>query len=75
MFVMAVVFRYSSLSALTALTLTPFYAYAMIGTDKECYVLAYAFLALLSMMRHRSNIERLLSGEETKITFKKKKNA
>lgn len=72
---MAIVFRFSSLSALTALTLSPFYAYLLVGSNKECYVLAYAFLALLSMIRHRANIERLLSGEETKINFKKKKNA
>ncbi|MBE6449173.1 MAG: glycerol-3-phosphate 1-O-acyltransferase PlsY [Alphaproteobacteria bacterium] len=70
---MAFVFRYSSLSALTALTLSPFYAYFLVDANKEAYVLAYAFLAILSIVRHRANIERLLRGEETKINFKKKK--
>lgn len=70
---MALVFKYSSLSALAALTLSPFYAYALGGESAAAYVLAFAFLALLSMVRHRANIERLLSGEETKINFKKKK--
>ena len=70
---MAFVFRYSSLSALTALTLSPFYAYFLVTANKDAYVLVYAFLAILSIIRHRANIERLLRGEETKINFKKKK--
>ena len=70
---MAFVFKYSSLSALTALTLSPFYAYLFGGENKAAYVLAYAFLALLSMVRHRANIERLINKKETKINFKKKK--
>lgn len=70
--VMALLFKYSSLSALTALTFTPFYAYAFGGTAAYPYVLAFAFLALLSMIRHRANIERLINGQETKINFKKK---
>ena len=69
----ACVFRYSSLSALTALTLSPFYAYIFGGSDSSPYVLAYAFLALLSMVRHRANIQRLINKEESKINFKKKK--
>ncbi len=71
--VVALVFRYSSLSALTALTFAPFYAYALDGDEGAPYILAFAFLALLSMVRHRANIQRLMSGEETKINFKKKK--
>ncbi|MGN1091079.1 MAG: glycerol-3-phosphate 1-O-acyltransferase PlsY [Alphaproteobacteria bacterium] len=68
---MAFVFKYSSLSALTALTFAPFYA-LFLGKG-EAYVLAYAFLALLSIIRHRANIERLLNKTETKINFKKNK--
>ena len=70
---MAIVFRYSSLSALTALTLSPLYAYILGGENAAPYILAFAFLALLSMLRHRANIKRLISKEETKINFKKKK--
>lgn len=70
---MAFVFKYSSLSALTALTLSPFYAYIFGGQNAAPYILVFAFLALLSMVRHRANIERLINREETKINFKKKK--
>ena len=70
---MAIVFRYSSLSALTALTLSPLYAYIFGGENAAPYILAFAFLALLSMLRHRANIKRLINKEETKINFKKKK--
>lgn len=70
---MAVVFRYSSLSALTALCLAPIYAWAIKGPDYGMYVLFYGFLAVLSMIRHRANIWRLIKGEETQINLKKKK--
>jgi len=70
--VVAFCFRYSSLSALLALTLAPFYAWLLGGDNQDIYILSYAFLALLSIVRHRQNIERLLNGTETKIKFKKK---
>ena len=66
---MALLFRYSSLSALTALILAPIYAYFFATPEYMCF---YAFLALLSVIRHRANIVRLLHGEESKIKLKKK---
>lgn len=69
---MAVVFKYSSLSALTALVLSPLYAWMLGGYDRDAYVLCYAFLAILSIIRHKENIKRLLNGTETKIKMKKK---
>ena len=66
---MALVFRYSSLSALTALILSPVYAYYFATPE---YVWFYSFLAVLSVIRHRSNIARLIHGEESKIKLKKK---
>lgn len=70
--IMAVLFRYSSLSALTALCLAPIYAFIW-GTPEA--VVCFAVLALLSCFRHRSNIQRLIHGEETKINLKRKKDA
>ena len=67
--VMALLFRYSSLSALTALILAPVYAYFFATPE---YVYFYSFLALLSVIRHRANISRLIRGEESKIKLKKK---
>ena len=67
---MAFTFRYSSLSALTALILAPLYA-LILATPSA--VVCYVALAILSLWRHRGNIKRLISGEESKITFKRKK--
>lgn len=69
---MAIAFRYSSLSALTALILSPLYAFFLGGSHVVAFVSCYAFLAVLSLIRHRANISRLLNGTETKIKMKKK---
>ncbi len=64
----AIIFRYSSLAALVALSASPFYAWWLTGV--EVAMLA-ALLALLSVVRHHENIARLLKGEESKIGRKK----
>ncbi|PQA85731.1 glycerol-3-phosphate 1-O-acyltransferase PlsY [Hyphococcus luteus] len=61
--------RYSSLSALFAASATPFVMFAM---GKPFYALAALFMTLLIFIRHRTNIARLLSGEEPKIGADKK---
>jgi len=66
---MAVVFRYSSLSALTAAVATPVYAFLM-GLPQE-WVLASGIMSLLLIWRHKSNIQNLLAGKESKIGGKK----
>ncbi len=59
---MAKIFKISSLSALTAAVLTPLYCY-LLAPQWE-YILLFSLLSLLLIWRHRSNIQRLLSGEE-----------
>jgi len=66
---MALVFRYSSLSALTAAVAAPIYA-ILLGLPQE-WVLACGILSLLLIWRHKSNIQNLLSGKESKIGSKK----
>ncbi len=61
----AVIFRYSSLAALVALTAAPVYA-AWIGAYPVA--LAAGALTLLSIFTHRANIERLIRGQEPKIS-------
>ena len=62
--------RYSSLSALTALCLAPVYAWIWATPEAVgCYIV----LAILSVWRHRGNIDRLIHGQESKISFKRKK--
>ena len=70
--IVAFIFKYSSLSALTALAFSPFFALVAGGKDAKIYALFYAFLAILSFWRHKGNILRLLNGTETQIKVKKK---
>ena len=65
----ALIWHYSSLAALTALTMAPIYAFLF---GKESATLTYALLALLSYYRHRENIKRLVQHKESKISFHKK---
>ena len=67
---MAVVFRYSSLSALTAIALSPAVFYWLM--PEPPVIAAMAILAVILFWRHRSNIANLLSGREDKISFGKK---
>ncbi|ACL74085.1 protein of unknown function DUF205 [Thioalkalivibrio sulfidiphilus HL-EbGr7] len=68
--IVAAISRISSLSALTAATLTPVYMYLLTG--ERWYVAAGVLLAALIYWRHRANIRRLLRGEEPKIGNKTK---
>ena len=63
--VVAVAFRYSSVSSLAALAATPLYAWWLLG-DLQMVELS-AILAVLVWLRHHENIRRLLKGEESKI--------
>lgn len=68
--VMAVIFRYSSLAALTAAASMPVIAFFMCS---PIYAVFYVGIAVLVIARHHANIKRLIKGEESKISFKKKK--
>lgn len=67
--VMAFTFKYSSLSAITAAILTPVFAFFLAS---PIYCIFYTAIALLVLVRHHANIKRLLKGEESKISLKKK---
>lgn len=66
---MAVVFRYSSLSALVAAISAPIFA-ILLGLPQE-WVMASGIMSLLLIWRHKSNIQNLLTGKESKIGSKK----
>jgi glycerol-3-phosphate acyltransferase PlsY len=61
----AVLTRYSSLSALTATALSPPFGYAL-GASVPV-ITAIAAMAVLVYWRHRSNIRNLINGTEGKI--------
>lgn len=67
---MAFVFRYSSLSALTAAALAPFYTAYF--SSESVYVAAVTVISALAFWRHRSNIRNLLAGTEDRIGVKEK---
>ncbi len=54
--------RISSLSALIAAALAPFYGWLLLGSGTETRLLA--LLCALVLARHHGNIRKLLSGEE-----------
>jgi glycerol-3-phosphate acyltransferase PlsY len=62
---MAVLFRWSSVSGLTAAALAPLYALALHAGAPV--VVLTVLMAVVIFIRHRENIARLLKGEEPKI--------
>lgn len=60
--------RYSSLASITAMVLAPFFAVVSIG-NYNCFP-PLLLMTLLILYHHRTNMSRLLNGEEPKIKFK-----
>jgi glycerol-3-phosphate acyltransferase PlsY len=59
------VFRISSLAALAAAVLAPVYAGLLVGWGRT--TLAVLVIALLLVYRHRSNLVKLVAGQEARI--------
>ncbi len=72
--IVAFFFRYSSLAALAASLFAP--AYYLFGDQiawqtSQAELLAVMVMSALLLMRHKDNIQRLVSGQESKIGAKK----
>ncbi|OCP16382.1 MULTISPECIES: glycerol-3-phosphate 1-O-acyltransferase PlsY [unclassified Ensifer] len=65
---MAKISRYSSLSALVATAVIPVVLYV---TGHEKVALLFAVMTLITWVKHRANIQRLLAGTESKIGDKR----
>ena len=65
---MAYAFNISSLAALIAALLAPFYFYSI--TDSVPLLLGLLFITALIYWRHRSNIQNIIDGTEGKISKK-----
>lgn len=61
----AVITRYSSLSALSAALLAPVLAYMLFGLN--AITMGTAVMGALLIWRHEANIRKLLAGQESKI--------
>lgn len=64
--VVAKLTRYSSLAAIVTVSLAPVYTWMI----KPSYVYPVLMLSLLIIIRHKDNIQRLLNGNESKISTK-----
>ena len=60
-----------SLSSVTAALLLPIYMLIHIGTFKHPFTIFSFIVAIIVIYKHRSNINRILKGEEPKISTKK----
>ena len=63
--IVAIIWRFSSLSALVAATLAPVYAWIFLDSSLSTFVIFT--ISLLVIWRHKSNIANLLAGKETRI--------
>jgi glycerol-3-phosphate acyltransferase PlsY len=68
-FVIALIFRYSSLSSLGASVAAPIYAWLF--THNIVYVDTILLMSLILIYRHKSNISNLIAGKESKLGKKK----
>jgi glycerol-3-phosphate acyltransferase PlsY len=64
-FLVAVVFRISSVGALVAALVSPVFAFYFLGNDARAWV--FIPITALLVWRHKSNIQKLLQGKETSI--------
>ncbi|AOJ69760.1 MULTISPECIES: glycerol-3-phosphate 1-O-acyltransferase PlsY [Burkholderia] len=69
--IVAFFFRYSSLAALVAAVFAPVFDVFLFGTRNNPVAWAVLAMSLLLIWRHRSNISKLLAGEESRIGQKK----
>ena len=68
--VVAYLTKYSSLAAIIAILTLPILAYFMSGVNFAIFAFA---LGALVVYKHKNNIQRLMSGKESKIGFNAKK--
>lgn len=64
-FVIAKLFKLSSLAALVSSALAPFYVWLLLGDQQ--FLIVSVIISLLLTWRHRGNIQRLRAGTESKI--------
>jgi len=64
--------KYVSLASILASFAFPVIIILFLGSENSSLNLFAIFVPILSLITHQKNIERLMRGEETKVTFDKK---
>jgi glycerol-3-phosphate acyltransferase PlsY len=70
-----IIFKYVSLASIIASFTFPFSLIVICGTDVPALVVFSLFIALLVLITHQKNIERLLNHQESKAQLLKKSKA
>ena len=65
-------FRYISLGSIVAAFSFPFSTYFIYGNSEKDVAFLGALIAFYAIYKHKSNIKRLLNGNENKFNFKRK---
>lgn len=73
-FVMMLIFRYVSLSSITASLCLPFVSYFLFDVKEPVLIVLTILIALFIPLTHIKNIKRLFQGTESKFSVKKKKS-
>lgn len=62
--------KYVSLGSLLGSVFAPFISFMLLGTTRSYLFYTTLILAVSSIFKHRSNIKRLINGNESKLNFK-----
>ena len=62
---LALSFRYSSLSSITAALLTPLYCWLLLHSP--AYLISFTAMAVLLVYRHKQNVMNLIAGREPRL--------
>jgi glycerol-3-phosphate acyltransferase PlsY len=75
LWILVVVFwRYSSLGSISAATALPVFVYLLYAprhAPPAYVILGTVLISFLVLAKHRSNVERLIAGEESRLTFRR----
>jgi len=72
--VVVIFWRYSSLGSIAAAAAMPVFVYLLYApghAPPDLVTLGTILIAILILAKHRSNIERLIAGEESRLKFRK----
>jgi glycerol-3-phosphate acyltransferase PlsY len=66
--IMAVIFRYASVASITAALLAPFFVWFYTG--ESAFYITVIIMAIILLLKHKSNIANLVAGKEQKLGAK-----